>query len=171
MLACLSWWGFILHYFMDLVSNAHCCAHPGSPGQRAVKRMCVCVCLLVSNIHCGHYYDNKDSHLQAGDFLVSAHPVDGAICIMLSDCPSICTYVRVCICTCTCILARAEAFPTDLPVLGVYLKHTCSRITSASSALGVLNDYALYKSTHSVTHWLAVNASTSGLPLFPLFLP
>ena len=29
-------------------------------------------------------------------------------------------------------------------VLGVYLKCTCSRVTSASSALGVLNDYALY---------------------------
>jgi len=37
-------------------------------------------------------------------------------------------------------------------VLGVYSKRTCSRITSASSALGVLNDYALYKSTHSLTH-------------------
>ena len=36
--------------------------------------------------------------------------------------------------------------------LGVYLKRTCSRVTSASSALGVLNDYALYKSTHSLTH-------------------
>ena len=35
--------------------------------------------------------------------------------------------------------------------LGVYLKRTCSRVTSASSALGVLNDYALYKSTHSLT--------------------
>jgi len=28
-------------------------------------------------------------------------------------------------------------------VLGVYSKRTCSRVTSASSALGVLNDYAL----------------------------
>jgi len=37
-------------------------------------------------------------------------------------------------------------------VLGVYLKRTCSRVTTASSALGVLNDYALYKSTHSLTH-------------------
>ena len=37
-------------------------------------------------------------------------------------------------------------------VLGVYLKSTCSRATSVSSALGVLNDYALYKSTHSLTH-------------------
>jgi len=37
-------------------------------------------------------------------------------------------------------------------VLGVYLKRTCSRVTSASSALGVHNDYALYKSTHSLTH-------------------
>ena len=39
-------------------------------------------------------------------------------------------------------------------VLGVYLKRTCSRVTSASSALGVLDDYALYKSTHSRTHTL-----------------
>ena len=37
-------------------------------------------------------------------------------------------------------------------VLGIYLKSTCSRVTSASSALGVLNDYAQYKSTHSLTH-------------------
>ena len=37
-------------------------------------------------------------------------------------------------------------------VLGVYLKRTCSRDTSASSALRVLNDYTLYKSTHSLTH-------------------
>jgi len=28
-------------------------------------------------------------------------------------------------------------------VLGIYLKRTCSRVTSASSAFGVLNDYAL----------------------------
>jgi len=39
-------------------------------------------------------------------------------------------------------------------VLCVYLKRTCSRVTSASSALGVLNDYALYRSTHSLTHSL-----------------
>jgi len=39
-------------------------------------------------------------------------------------------------------------------VLVVYLKRICSRITSASSALGVLSDYALYKSTHSLTHML-----------------
>ena len=37
-------------------------------------------------------------------------------------------------------------------VLGVYLEHTGSRVTSASSALGVINDYALYKSMHSLTH-------------------
>ena len=35
-------------------------------------------------------------------------------------------------------------------VLGVYLKRTCWRVTSASSALWVLNDYALYKSTPRV---------------------
>ena len=39
-------------------------------------------------------------------------------------------------------------------VLGVYLKGTCSRVTSAFSALGVLNDCALYKSTHTLTHSL-----------------
>ena len=39
-------------------------------------------------------------------------------------------------------------------VLDVYLKCTCSCVTSASSALGVLNDYALYKSTHALTHSL-----------------
>ena len=40
---------------------------------------------------------------------------------------------------------------TAQTVLGVYLKRTCTRDTSASSALGVLNDNALYKSTHSLT--------------------
>ena len=39
-------------------------------------------------------------------------------------------------------------------VLGVYLKRTCSRDTSASSALGVLHEYALYTSTHALTHSL-----------------
>ena len=37
-------------------------------------------------------------------------------------------------------------------VSDVYLERTCSRVTSASSALAALNDYALYKSTHSLTH-------------------
>jgi len=37
-------------------------AHPGSPGKRAVKRVCVCVCVV-------HFY-------------VSTHPVDGAGGIM-----------------------------------------------------------------------------------------
>ena len=35
-------------------------------------------------------------------------------------------------------------------VLGVYLTRTCSHFTSASSALAVLNDCALCKSTHSL---------------------
>jgi len=39
-------------------------------------------------------------------------------------------------------------------VLGVYLKRTCSRDTSEPSALGVLDDCVLYKSTHSITHSL-----------------
>ena len=54
-------------------------------------------------------------------------------------------------------------------VLGVYLKRTCSRVTSASSALGVLSDYALYKSTHSLTHscvQLLTSALNVALPAF-----
>ena len=47
---------------------------------------------------------------------------------------------------------RAPTSSTDC--LGVYLKRTCLRVTSASSALAVLGDYALYKSTHSLTHCL-----------------
>jgi len=39
------------------------------------------------------------------------------------------------------------------------VKRTCSRDTSASIALGVLNDYALYKSTHSLTHSLITFAA------------
>ena len=46
--------------------------------------------------------------------------------------------------------------------LGVYLKRTCSRVTSASIALGVLNDYALYKSTHSLTHSLTRKGTLGG---------
>jgi len=44
-------------------------------------------------------------------------------------------------------------------VLGIHLKRTRSRVTSASSASGILNDYALYKSTHSLTHSLTVSGS------------
>ena len=33
--------------------------------------------------------------------------------------------------------------PAAQTVLGVYLKRTCLRVTTGSSALGVLNDYAL----------------------------
>ena len=36
-------------------------------------------------------------------------------------------------------------------ILGVFLKHTCLCITSVSSALGVLNGYVLYISTHSLS--------------------
>jgi len=43
-------------------------------------------------------------------------------------------------------------------VLGVYLKRNCSRVTSASSALGVLNDYVPYTSMHSLTHSLTMPA-------------
>ena len=47
---------------------------------------------------------------------------------------------------------RSNEQHRSLVLLGVYLKYTCSRVTSASSALGVLNNYALYKSTRSLTH-------------------
>jgi len=50
-------------------------------------------------------------------------------------------------------------------VLGVYLKRTSSRVTSASSALAVLSvDYALYKSTHSLTHCLETWTPTDTPP-------
>jgi len=49
-------------------------------------------------------------------------------------------------------------------VSGVYLKRTCSRVTSASSALAVLSDYALYKSTHALTHSLSRNVDTDRYP-------
>jgi len=46
-----------------------------------------------------------------------------------------------------------ELFPTSsTDVLGIYSKFICSQISNASSALGVLNDNALYKSTHSQLH-------------------
>jgi len=44
-----------------------------------------------------------------------------------------------------------RAAQTILVYFYVYLKRTCSRVTSASSALGVLNENALYKSTNSPT--------------------
>ena len=40
------------------------------------------------------------------------------------------------------------------------LKISCPRVTSASSALGVLNDFALYKSTHSLTHSLTAGLNS-----------
>jgi len=46
-------------------------------------------------------------------------------------------------------------------VSGIYLKRTCSRVTSASSALAVLNDYALYKYTHALTHSLTHSLTVS----------
>jgi len=50
-------------------------------------------------------------------------------------------------------------------VLGVYLKRTCSRVTSSYSALAVLNDYALYKSTHSLTHSVILTDSSTRNPV------
>ena len=52
-------------------------------------------------------------------------------------------------------------------VLGVYLKRTCSRVTSASSALAVLDDYARYTNprTHSLTHSLVLRITARRCPL------
>jgi len=49
-------------------------------------------------------------------------------------------------------------------VLGLYLKSTCSRDTSASSAFLVLDDYALYKSTHALTHFCRPSVWPFNLP-------
>ena len=43
----------------------------------------------------------------------------------------------------------------------IYLKRTCSRVTSASSALELLNDYAM-RYTHSLTHSLTVQSRRVG---------
>ena len=51
-------------------------------------------------------------------------------------------------------------------VLGIYLKHTCSGDTRASSALVVLNNDALYKSMHSLTHSLST-ASRDAFSISP----
>jgi len=56
-------------------------------------------------------------------------------------------------------------------VFGVYLKRTCSRVTSASSALAVLNDYALYKSTHSLATHIALVRHRGTLSHAPGALP
>ena len=73
------------------------------------------------------------------------------------------------------LLLYIAALPPDqvmcalLNVLGVYLKRTCSRVTSASSALGVFNDYTLHKSTHSLslTQWWHWRYSPSRLAVTP----
>ena len=49
--------------------------HPGSPGQRAVKRVCVCVCQLFTSS-------------ESGDLYALAYPVDGVRGIMFCGCPS-----------------------------------------------------------------------------------
>ena len=46
----------------------------------------------------------------------------------------------------------AETQRAAQTVFSIYLKSNCSHDTSASSALGVLNNYVLYKSMHSLTH-------------------
>ena len=55
-------------------------------------------------------------------------------------------------------------------VLGVYLKRTFSRDTSAYSALGVLNDYALYKSTHLLTRAAGAGAESAMPDYFTVFV-
>jgi len=56
-------------------------------------------------------------------------------------------------------------------VLGVYSSRVCSRVTSASSALGVLNNYVLYTNprtyslTHSLTHYIKTLNSTTVSPI------
>ena len=51
---------------------------------------------------------------------------------------------------------RPDALPAAQPTASKHWRHSTEGITAASSALGVLNDYALYKSTQSSTHsdWL-----------------
>ena len=36
-------------------------AHPGSPGQRAVKRVCVCVCVWLHRLILGHHFGHMET--------------------------------------------------------------------------------------------------------------
>ena len=69
------------------------------------------------------------------------------ICYVMSSTNTSMKYYRSILLLLSGILRAAQS------VLGVYFKRTSSRDTSASSARGrILNDSALYKSTHSLTH-------------------
>jgi len=71
------------------------------------------------------------------------------ICYVTSSTNTSMKYYRSILLLLSGILRAAQS------VLGVYFKRTSSRDTSASSARGtILNDSALYKSTHSLTHSL-----------------
>jgi len=54
----------------------------------------------------------------------------------------------------SCVTEKGASIRPTLErrVVKVSCCKSCFRVTSASSALGVLDDYALYKSTHSLTH-------------------
>jgi len=54
----------------------------------------------------------------------------------------------------SCVTEKGASIRPTLErrVVKVSCCKSCLRVTSASSALGVLDDYALYKSTHSLTH-------------------
>ena len=135
--------------------------------------MCVCVCvwwlqfcLRVVAVSLARLYACRHRHHHRICRSTASHsPVltRGGICV-----PSTVTYLlyRISVLTPTAVgryqlLARWPGTQSRIlsgiqraaqTVLGVYLKRTCSHITSGSSAFGVLNDYALYKSTHSLTH-------------------
>jgi len=60
----------------------------------------------------------------------------------------------------SCVTEKGASIRPTLErrVVKVSCCKSCLRVTSASSALGVLDDYALYKSTHSLTHSLVKDA-------------
>ena len=55
-------------------------AHPGSPGQRAVKWVCVCVCVSIIVVHVGWCVFVSAPIIQnAGDYVFTAGGLDNVI--------------------------------------------------------------------------------------------
>ena len=144
-------------------------AHPGSPGQRAIKRVCVCV--FVNRWICATndlWYIwcwltvSCFSIIQIGfTFLVQAD----------LGSPGKRAVKRVCMCVCVGVDTYGhQAFCCWSGSAGFYLgpnehyrlflastqKCICSHDTSASSALWLLNDNVLYYCTHSLTCLIVV---------------
>jgi len=82
-------------------------AYPGSPGQKAVKRLCVCVCKIFSGVAFSRLLIDINYHLSfIFDFYLPTHPIDQRHCFGLS--------VRPCVHVYRCHAWQVEAFSLQL---------------------------------------------------------